>query len=160
MCKQSSNLHFCTCNDKNTPIIHNQNSRRFKRMDEKQFLEMNIIWTLERSTGKKEEEWIEMGSMAMPTGKLTDEITEEYVLRQLNTRNPFDFEYQPLDGDCLQIRFNYKNKKIRQQYKNLQYRYLSFIFRKDKWTPDVNIPFGENFETIFEGKIRIMELED
>lgn len=160
MCKQSSNLHFCTCDDKNAPVIHNQNSRRFKRMDEKEYLQQNIIWTLERHAGKKEEEWLEIGSMMMPTGKLTDDITEDYVLEQLNTRNPFDFDYQPLDGDCLAIRFNYKNRKFSQKYRNLYYRYLSFIFSESVWTPDFSIPFGENYETIFEGKIRINEVEE
>lgn len=160
MCKQSSTLHFCTCDDKNAPVIHNQNSRRFKRMDEKEYLERNIIWTLDRSAGKEEEEWLEIGSVMMPTGKLTDEITEDYVMEQLNTRNPFDFEYTPIDGDCLNIRFNYTNRKFRQKYNNLHYRYLSFIFRKGEWTPDFNIPFGEKFEIIFEGKIRIEKVEE
>ena len=121
---------------------------------------MNIIWTLERSAGKKSDEWLEMGSMMMPTGKLTDEITEDYVLEELNTRDTFDFEYAPIDGDCLNIRFNYKNRKFNKEYRNLQYRYLSFIFREGTWTPDVNIPFGENFETIFAGKIKLVETEE
>lgn len=160
MCKQSANLHFCTCDDKNAPVIHNQNSRRFKRMDEKKYLEGNIIWTLDRSAGKLEEEWMEIGSIMMPTGKLTDDITEDYVMEQLNTRNPFDFDYQPIDGDCLNIRFTYKNRKFRQKYSNLTMRYLSFIFREGAWTPDFNIPFGEKFEIIFQGKIRIQEAEE
>lgn len=116
MCNQSSNLHFCTCDDKNAPVIHNQNSRRFKKMDEKEYLQQNIIWTLERHAGKKEEEWLEIGLMMMPTGKLTEEITEDYVLEQLNTCNPFDFDYESVDGDCLAIRFNYKNRKFNQKY--------------------------------------------
>jgi len=160
MCKQSQKLHFCTCNDKNTPVIHNQNSRRFKRMDEKKYLEGNIIWTLERHAGKKEEEWLEIGSMMMPSGKLTEDITEDYVIEQLNTRAPFDFDYQPLEGDCLAIRFNWKNRKFRQKYDNLTHRYLSFIFRAGEWTADFNIPFGENYETVFEGKIRMTDVEE
>jgi hypothetical protein len=55
---------------------------------------------------------------------------------------------------------NYKNRKFRQKYDSLTHRYLSYIFSEGEWTPDFNIPFGEKYETAFEGKIKIKQTED
>ncbi|WP_449397928.1 hypothetical protein [Chryseobacterium wanjuense] len=82
-----------------------------------------------------------MGLLNMPSNKIGFSLTQEFVLDQINNKNCFDFEYQPKDGDNLQINFQ-RNK--------YWVEFLSFIYREDHWKVDSYYTFIEklNLKTL------------
>lgn len=152
MCDRTEKLELCACSDMNTNKIQEIYSDEIKRLDKKEFLKV-IKWKLNRFLGT---EWSGMdGLMIMPSQNLTNELTENLILDELNKQNCFDFEYQPTEGDNLIFEigwlFNKRGKKINRE---LEYKYSSYIFRNGEWKPDSYNPFYEKTEIINEGILK------
>ncbi|MCL9806559.1 hypothetical protein NAT51_13570 [Flavobacterium amniphilum] len=99
-------------------IVHNKKSRRFKHNREK------YTWTLDKYIGYAK--YPMDGMLIYPDHDLAENLTTETVLEELNSKNCFDFDYNPNEGDNLRI-YN-PEKYIR--------KYLSFIYRNGKWMAD------------------------
>ena len=137
MCEVSNNLKFCTCleiKDHELINIH----KRLEKFHNKKLLQSKepFSWILYEFAGFKDNTGI-MGLLNMPSGKIGQFLTEEFVLDQLNNKNCFDFDYEPKDGDNLQINFQ-RNK--------YWVEFLSFIYHENQWRADSYDTFNEKIE--------------
>ncbi|RKR05684.1 hypothetical protein C8C83_5035 [Flavobacterium sp. 90] len=132
MCKTEKEIKLCTCfpatMDK---IVHHKNSRKSKNKKRNEF-----TWTLEKCLGPSKYTMDGMGYM--PDKVLSEDLTNERMLIDLNSKNCFDFDYQPNEGDNLEI-FTPEN---------LNKRHLSFVFRNGEWIAEWYLPFKYEMEKI------------
>ncbi|CAL2056508.1 hypothetical protein [Tenacibaculum sp. 190524A05c] len=152
MCNRKERLELCTCSDMTTDKIQELYCDEIKCLGKKDFLKV-IKWKLNRYIGK---EWSGMdGLMIMPSKNLTQELTEGFILKELNRQNCFDFNYKPNEGDNLIFEigwlFNKRGKKVKHE---LEYKYSSYIFKNEKWEADSYNPFYEKTEIIKEGILK------
>ena len=159
MCQPNFNIQFCTCSatEKKEPekIIHNKNSRRFKKkFDRDEYIQKKFTWHLSKYV---ETGYFGMdGMMLMPDEKLTNELTAEFLLDELNSNlNLFDFDYLPSEGDCLTVRPEYVYPEMKGRNRPSMMQYLSFIFRNDKWIQDIYNAFYDITEEIAQGIVKI-----
>ena len=62
-----------------------------------------------------------MGTIIMPVGDLGQGVTMSSVLAFLNSNiNPFDFEYNPLENDSLDIRTGNEEGYFKVIYENIR----------------------------------------
>ncbi len=146
MCDFDKGFILCTCKDK--PIVHNKNSRRYKK--EQANVPTLYRWYLSAFNGYISEE-IEGAPMMegiyeFPAENIGKGLTEEWVLLNLNDRNCFDFDYTPQEGDNLVINADQKS-----------WIYLSFIFRNQRWEIGHYEPFDSIRTMKIEGKIAQIE---
>ncbi len=138
MCEISEQLKFCTCIEESDLEKINILDRLDKFQANQLFNnEDPFYWILYEYKGKIDSGC--MGIMFMPGSLLKNQLTEDFVLDELNNRQCFDFEYTPLEGDYLKV-CHEKN-----QYTT---EYLSFIYRNNKWQAD----FYNIFDSILEPK--------
>ncbi|MCP2025302.1 hypothetical protein L1276_000442 [Flavobacterium sp. HSC-32F16] len=125
MCQSGKEIKLCTCvpNGMDT-IIHHKNSRK-----NRQKRRVDFTWTLQRCMGYSKTTMDGMGYR--PEDALTEDLTNERMLVDLNSKNCFDFDYQPSEGDNLLI-FT-PESFIRE--------HLSFIFKNGEWIADSHMPF-------------------
>lgn len=137
MCKIGKNIKLCSClpNGDIKAIVHNKKSRKHK-IDRDQH-----TWALERYIG--DSEYFMDGMLIFPSKMLVENLTEEFMLKELNSRNCFDFEYLPIEGVNLKI---YNPKKYINEY-------LSFIFRNGSWIAESYDGFRDKTEKINYGKL-------
>lgn len=137
MCQTGKEIKLCTCfpatMDK---IVHHKNSRKAKNKARNEF-----TWTLHRNLGLSNTTMDGMGYM--PDETLSENLTNEIMLHDLNNRNCFDFDYQPNEGDILRIYTPLKTMG----------KHLSFIFENGEWIADSYLPFMYDFEKINYGKV-------
>lgn len=149
MCKPNHQIHFCTCASlkKNTlPIRDDEN------FDVAEYEKTLYIWSLYHYRGKKES--LMMGDIIMPVESLGRDLIAENLLKELNSRNCFDFDYSPTAGDNFQIREEYIYKSIKGKHRKELYDYMSFIFRKGKWKEDVYNVFDDKTRKFKKGKVK------
>lgn len=122
MCQLNNELKFCTCLQAKELInLHNS----LDKFIHKQLpgSKAPFTWIIYEHIGTEHNPNI-MGLLNMPSDKIGFSLTEEFVLNQINTKHCFDFEYNPKEGDNLQINFQ-RNKYWTE--------FLSFIFRNSNW---------------------------
>ena len=158
MCNRTERLELCACTDMSTLKIQELYSSEIKLLGKKDFLKV-IRWKLNRYLGSK---WTGMdGLMIMPSKDLTHELTEDFILSELNEQNCFDFEYEPNEGDNLILEigwlFNKRGKKIKRE---LEYNYSSYIFKNKEWKAEAYNLFYEKIEIINEGILKKIDLTD
>lgn len=125
MCKNAANITFCTCEVK-PPTVHNKNSRRARK--EKTVPETKSYrWSLHKITGLSEQTMD--GLLIEPDHAFNEELTADGILKELNTRNCFDFAYEPNEGDSLGV------------YESSTGKFISFIFKKGEWIIGSPNPF-------------------
>jgi hypothetical protein len=152
MCNRTNKLELCACTDINVEKIQQLYSDEIRQLDKKEFLKV-IRWKLSKYVGK---EWSGMdGLMIMPSENLTHDLTENYILNELNEHNCFDFDYKPKEGDNLIFEigwlFNKRGKKINRE---LNYAYSSYIYKNKKWIAESYNSFYEKTEIINEGILK------
>ncbi|MEM7375535.1 MAG: hypothetical protein AAF587_43480 [Bacteroidota bacterium] len=128
MCEVSKKLIFCSCLEKKdgTDLVGEH------------------TWTLNRYIGSKES--LLMGKLLPPSNELDSEITVEKIIREMNSRNCFDFDYKPQERDCFQI----DNGQGSQPY-----QYFSLIYRDGRWEQGRNPAFGRTIsENIAKGRVK------
>ncbi|MDL2144394.1 hypothetical protein QQY79_17840 [Flavobacterium tructae] len=142
MCVNGKEIKLCTCvpNGMDT-IIHHKNSRKNRKKRR-----VDFTWTLEKCMGYSKMTMDGMGYR--PEEVLTEDLTNERMLLVLNTNNCFDFDYQPIEGDNLQV-FAPENSMR---------RHLSFIFKNGEWTAGSHMPFMYEMEKINFGKVTFKDV--
>ncbi len=137
MCETGKEIKLCTCFPATmNKIVHHKNSRKSKNKRRNDF-----TWTLKRCLGFSNSTMDGMGYM--PDETLSEDLTNEKMLVDLNSRNCFDFDYKPSEGDNLQI----FGPEI---YGG---RHLSFIFENEEWIADSYLAFMYELEKINYGKV-------
>lgn len=137
MCDFSQGFILCKCNDPKT-IVHNKKSRKAKKL---QFVEYG--WDLFKYKGPNEDH--EIGQYKFPVSSLGEKLKAAFVVEQLNSRNCFDFDYEPSEGDNLMMRI--VNQPDR----------MEFIFESGKWKEDHYSPFVDEIEKIDSGRMKKAE---
>lgn len=148
MCEISNKFILCTCLKDDAPSIGTAKKRL------KHFLKQSIssskqefTWTLYRYIGYKETEIL--GSLRMPNETLGNLLSNDYVLENINNRHCFDFDYEPNEGDNLQI----------EQHEHAEFQdFLSFIFRNGEWQADSYYTFTEKIRAFNLGKVQVEEI--
>ncbi|MBF7091290.1 hypothetical protein IUY40_07040 [Flavobacterium sp. ALJ2] len=135
MCDTGKEIKLCTCvpNGINS-IVHNKKSRKFKK------LRNEFTWTLKKYVG--DSDFTMDGMIIFPLDALSEDLTNKKMLVALNSKNCFDFDYIPNEGDNLRIDTPHTNQK-----------FLSFIYRKGEWVPDFYDGFRDKTEKINYGKV-------
>ncbi len=100
-----------------------------------------------------------MGEMILPVDQLDQYLTTNLLIKQFNSRNIFDFDYSPTDGDNLEIREEYIYKKVKGEARPDLYNYLSIIFRNGAWIDDVYDVFNDKIKAFKKGKIKYIPQE-
>lgn len=137
MCETGKEIKLCTCvPDGIDKIVHNKKSRRFKEFRN------SFTWALEKYVG--DSTCMMDGMIIFPIEALSDALTTEKMLVDLNNRNCFDFDYQPNEGDYLQI---FTPHRYEQEF-------LSFIYRNQEWIADYYNGFRDETEKINYGIVR------
>ncbi|SFD49100.1 hypothetical protein [Flavobacterium phragmitis] len=136
MCENVKEIKLCTCiiNDNDTVISH----KRFTKYKSKK--RNDYIWVLERYVGYANTTMD--GMIIFPLDTLNESLSTKKMLEELNSRNCFDFEYNPSEGDNLEIFApgSYDRK-------------LSFIYRNEEWTADHYNGFLHETEKINFGRV-------
>lgn len=139
MTQENFKLEFITVEPKNNiledkDIIHYTNSRRNKTkiiLSGEEYEEVKIIWQLRKYIGNEIQEW---GYPRSSSQKLTNGITTEEIVKSLNHKNVFDFEYEPSQNDQLTIELVYVVGNIKGKYSRPYIGdYLSFLFDGEMW---------------------------
>lgn len=129
MCGLGKKMVFCTCED-------GTNGKKIEGYE----------WSLIRYIGSKETNV--RGKIMSPSKDLGNNIEIESILLDLNSRNCFDFEYQPQEMDRLQINTSGNHSR---------YKYFNVIFKKGKWQEGSHSKFTTISENISSGKIKIVD---
>lgn len=138
MCQTGKEIRLCTCVPNGIDkIVHNKKSRRFKH------LRNEFTWTLEECMGPSKTTMDGMGYR--PEETLSEDLTAERMLTDLNSRNCFDFDYQPKEGDNLQV-FTPENSMR---------KHMSFIFKNQEWIAHSYLPFKYEMEKVNYGTVTI-----
>lgn len=115
MCDISKGFTLCSCADKKALL---------KRK------EKTWIWQLVRET--REEDCQIIGEAIMPYYSAMDKELETIIEQELNSRNCFDFEFQPEQGEYLQLYNTDRPDKI-----------FIFQFNGKRWEPYTPENFNE-----------------
>lgn len=139
------------------PIVHYKNSRRHKTVwDRNKYEEKKVVWSLHKYVEKKVDDgiWQYRGS----SEELNKELTAAKFVEELNTENLFDFEYLPEEKDYLHIRIEYVNEEIKSRSRPYIDAYISFIFKKGKWTINKGYEHIHNtYKEFKEGIVNILK---
>ena len=141
MCKPNFELRFCTCTKDKATVFETEN------------LNTVLFWTLSKYLGENESPLD--GLVMLPPNKLVNDITSNYITKNLNTTNLFDFKYAPREGDNLIITEHSIKpwKKTKFKYQKL-YSELSFIFKNGKWQQEFYEPLADKIEVIKTGVVK------
>lgn len=139
MCRFDQGFILCTCAPGSKPVVHNKHSRRHKN---KPVAEEPVAytWSLHRYAGLSESSMV--GLYRLPQHDIGQGLTSEWVLLHLNHGNCFDFEYTPMENDCLRIG------------QGKTFRYLAFVYKDGKWKMDVHDPFLVEEKLLLEGNVK------
>lgn len=139
MCKSIKDFTLCSCVDE--PVTHNK--KRDKRKKNKETTtEKEYYWYILRYI--KTNDTREMGRVIMPSFRLDNGLTEDFVLEKINSQNCFDFDYTPQEKDCLHI---YQGKNMGE--------YMAFTFKNGEWIIGMDYDaFNDELEQIGKGKIK------
>ena len=139
MCDFDKEFILCVCKHERIPY---KKTKRNKKKTQPEKIE--YIWTLYKYIGPNKGK--EMGRYVFPVSDIGNGLTSDFVLAQINSKNCFDFEYNPNEGDNLLI-------------SDLQYKggRLEFIYRDGKWLKDFYDPFMDETKRTLEGKIKSVD---
>lgn len=151
MCESDLEIHFCTCASMQKEIFPSQ----FRNIDNNrnEYEKTRLIWKFYGYIGEKDS--IMMGDMIMPVDQMDQDLTTNFLIKQLNSGNSFDFDYSPAQVDNLEIRKEYIYKKEKGQPRRDLYNFISFIYRNRKWKDDVYNVFSDKIKRLNKGKICI-----
>ena len=131
MCQNVPKLTFCSCDTK---------LKLFERRPPNEY-----TWHLTKYLGQRTYQDGErriIGKIQMPKKQLSKKISLDVVLKELNSRNCFDFDYTPQEMDCLNISGNGGYFRVR--------------FVDNQWESGSYPVFSSDIETIDTGKIKFL----
>lgn len=142
-------------------VKHNKNSRRNKKIP-KIDLQVEYLWQISRGKIEiKTKEEIQLLKEAVEDDEkkgvryqeitainsLDNGLNKIDIIKNLNTKNCFDFEYQPLHGDCFSIHHNKKHLR----------GYFLVVFFIDKWIDfDLDKFTSKEHKIILEGNLKFI----
>lgn len=130
MCKiEVGSITFCSCAE-NLDLTKDGNDFQY-------------VWILDRVVGKDKSGII--GLVLMPANEL-DNLRPDFIVQELNTKNLFDFEYQPQKNDQLRI-----EKHDDGNFDPC----LKFHF-DNQWHIGGLLPFTYQLEVYKKGKVRLV----
>ena len=152
MCDRSNTLELCSCTDMSVQRIQELYIEEIKNLKRKELLKV-VRWKLKKYIGH---EWIGMdGLLISPSESITEALSQDFVLSQLNSKHCFDFDYEPKEGDNLILEIGWMfNKWKKSITKGIGHDYASFIFKNGKWIADYYNAFYEKTELITEGVLK------
>lgn len=124
MCSIKDGFKLCTCSD---------------------IEEEEADWILQKYN-KTNPEIDVMGEVSLSLMELDDKEKVVMIIRELNNRNCFDFDYKPAAKDYLTICMNRKNNS-----------WVEFMFRNNQWVEDNESPFvdwKQKLDSYEHGKIK------
>ncbi|WP_430409713.1 hypothetical protein [Kordia sp.] len=142
MCKASETIRFCSCAD------NLENASKHSKS-------IYYVWTIERILGIND---FAMDGLLMEDPKQLDELVAETILRKLNSKNLFDFDYKPQDNDSLEIKR--VNPKKRYQKKKCIGTHLNFYYLFNKWHIGYADVFTYQLESYKNGKVEILKINN
>lgn len=150
MCKSNQEIHLCSCSSIKKEIFPKpfgdiENNRS-------EYEKTHIIWKLFHYIGNKESGM--MGQMIMPVDSLNNNLSASFLLEKINSKNIFDFEYKPSEGDNLIIRCEYIYRNIKKTSRPELYDFMSFIFQEGKWKEEVYDVFNDKTKRFRSGLIK------
>lgn len=142
MCRIDKEFMMCTCMPKlkeQQPVRHHKKSRRWKKKQgEPVKPPFRWTWKLLRYAGPKA---IQMDGMLMePNIDAQDLEDKAYILKELNRRNCFDFDYVVEEGDCLEISAQHSFLKS-----------FELIFSQGRWVEGGYDPWQDETKVIKKG---------
>lgn len=139
MCKTLETIRFCSCADNLESATKHAKS-------------IYYVWTMEHATGFND---IAMDGLLMAYPEQLDELYAEFIVKELNSKNVFDFDYQPKENDSLRI--ERVNPKKRYEKKELIGDHLNFYFKFDEWQIGYPTPFTYEYEIYKNGNVEIIK---
>ena len=127
-------IRFIERDENFVPVKYPRNTKEEKLIFKEIYLEAEYKWYLSRYVG----EWdLDFNfSHAVPLEKVKD-LSVEYLLDILNNNYCFDFDYEPEEGDILDIQYDYKYPDLRHMPNRYFIRCSTCImFRDGKWIFD------------------------
>ena len=155
MCKSDLEIHFCICASIQKEIF--PSPHLIMETNRAEYEKTQFIWQLSHYIGKKDSGM--MGEMIMPVDQLDQDLTAHFLTKQLNSRNIFDFDYSPTEGDNLEFREEYIYKKVKGEPRPDLYNDMSFIFRNGAWIDDVYDVFNDKIKGFKKGNIKYIPQE-
>ncbi len=140
MCENAAKITFCTCEVKQE-VNHNKNSRRSSKKRAKNEVK-SYRWSLHKVTGLSEQTMD--GLLMEPDNEFNQELTAENILKEMNARDCFDFDYEPSEGDSFEIFENNGGSG----------KFISFIFEKSSWNIGSPNPFTHQVAKFNSGNVR------
>jgi len=140
MCQSTNELKLCSCNQDEIDRLKKEVFNYKSTSDKKHYL-----WSLRSYVGFIFD-FLD-GLIIFPSEKLDDVITSDFILSQINSKNCFDFEYNPSEGDCLII-----------HNLNFSEGYLEFIYKGAQWEKDYYNPLTHQVKQIKEGRVELNNL--
>ena len=161
MCKEENHIVFCSCSE---DTLQNKSAAKidaFKKAleDKAGYKQTCYTWVLQRISRKhsEKESAILIGSVVLPSKRLDANLSGELVVKQLNEKLTFDFEYVPKDGDQLSIYLSYKYVHIENQSRPpLSSRPMKFVFEEDEWYFGYINNFKYHQEELRKGEIKLV----
>lgn len=154
MCKAAENILFCACAEI-TQINPRTKfpAKKLKRdFYENEYLETRLTWDLHHYLGQHELDMV--GLFHLPTQKINEDLTEEFILEELNNHdNLFDFDYLPKDGDILYIRKSYFYADVKHKWRPFLSDYMAFIYTKNIWLADIHDAFSTEIQEFAKGQM-------
>ena len=188
MCNPKHKIKFCTCNitkvEEEKPEVpknkvYSTEEMYLKRQNELEmflgkkkrphiieaekaieqglYLKSNIEWLLQRykdySSGI-------IGITRMPSDKINDIITSDYILELLNSDDKvFDFEYSPKEKDILYISESYEYSYVDGHDRPSIDKTMNFKYENSQWIKG-RYSLSSRFDIIADGKIQQVDQED
>ncbi|MCD8438359.1 hypothetical protein LNI95_11855 [Tenacibaculum dicentrarchi] len=133
MCNINGEILFCTCIDSDDNLD-------------------NLFWTLVKIKEKKADNWMDMtqGRVMIPSIEISN-LNQTVILKKLNSKKCFDFNYNPEENDFLIITKKTLNIS---SYSHLN-PYISFEFSKKKWIINHFSDLEIELKEIKKGKINV-----
>jgi hypothetical protein len=135
MCQVSSSIKFCSCADNLAEATKNAKS-------------IYYIWTLNRLVRV---DYLELDGIFLDDPLQLDELYAETIVKALNEKNLFDFEYTPNEND--QLKIERVNPKKRYEKKKLVGIHLDFYYSQDKWHIGTPKELSYEYEVYKNGKV-------
>ncbi len=135
MCDFTKGIKLCSCNGDE---IEFRGAGSGKPDHE---IPLMVVWTLSRLVYKTRPNRI--GKFLFPSAELGEGLDAESIVKQLNEQDCFDFEYTPVEGDCLKIQQNFIGSP-----------FISFLFREGAWRVDWYKPFTAEVKLLQDGLVK------
>ena len=182
MCNSKHKIKFCTCNisktEKESEVpkkkVYTTEEMFLKRQSELEmflgkrkrphiieaekafeqglYLKSNINWLLQRY---KDHSSGILGITRIPSEKINDVITSDYILELLNSNDElFDFEYSPKEKDILYISESYEYSYVDGHERPFIDKVMNFKFENNRWIKG-RYSLSARFKKIGGGKIQL-----